>query len=119
MTVMPIWSLGHIKIGPAAHVGARDPVTELVQRRYQGIINGRADDEFGWLSHGDRSTSRPGTRSPDPFPPRDLSADAGSSAAGIQWVSAALYNICAYYFNPQHCYGVPAAHAAGSPEWSA
>jgi branched-chain amino acid aminotransferase len=51
--VMPIRSLDHIKIGPAAHVGARGPVTELVQRRYQDIINGRADDEFGWLSYGD------------------------------------------------------------------
>ena len=50
---MWIRSLGHIKIGPAAHVGARGPVTELVQRWCQDIINGRADDEFGWLSYGD------------------------------------------------------------------
>jgi len=44
--VMPIRSLDHIVIGD----GTRGPVTEAIQRRYQDIINGRAEDVFGWMS---------------------------------------------------------------------
>lgn len=44
--VMPIRSLDRITIGN----GARGPVTEFLQKRYQDIINGRAPDKYGWLS---------------------------------------------------------------------
>ena len=46
--VMPIRSLDRIPIGD----GARGPITERIQTRYQDIINGRADDVFGWMSWG-------------------------------------------------------------------
>jgi hypothetical protein len=48
---MPIRSLDKISIGSTASdgSGARGPITEVIQRRYQDIINGRAEDEFGWL----------------------------------------------------------------------
>ena len=50
--VMPIRSLDKIRIGMAEDGGSsRGPITETIQRRYQDIINGRADDKFGWLSH--------------------------------------------------------------------
>ena len=44
--VMPIRSLDHIVIGD----GKRGPFTERIQARYQEIINGRADDVYGWMS---------------------------------------------------------------------
>jgi len=44
--VMPIRSLDRITIGD----GARGPITELLQGRYQDIVNGHAEDVFGWLS---------------------------------------------------------------------
>lgn len=44
--VMPIRSLDRITIGD----GARGPVTERLQARYQDIINGRAEDVHGWMS---------------------------------------------------------------------
>jgi len=44
--VMPIRSLDHIPIGE----GGRGPVTEHIQRRYQDIINGRAEDVFRWMT---------------------------------------------------------------------
>ena len=47
--VMPIRSLDRITICE----GTRGPVTERLQRRYQDIINGRAEDVFGWLSTRD------------------------------------------------------------------
>ena len=53
--VCPIRSLDKIAIGPpgskAGSGSARGPITEIIQRRYQDIINGRAEDEFGWLSY--------------------------------------------------------------------
>lgn len=54
--VMPIRSLDKIRIGKDLHSeghsgSSRGPITETIQRRYQNIINGRADDEFGWLSY--------------------------------------------------------------------
>ena len=44
--VMPIRSLDRVPIG----AGGRGPVTERLQRRYQDIINGRAEDVFGWMA---------------------------------------------------------------------
>ena len=44
--VMPIRSLDRITVGN----GARGPITQHLQGRYQDIINGRAEDVFGWLS---------------------------------------------------------------------
>ena len=46
--VMPIRSLDRIPIGD----GKRGPITERIQTRYQDIINGRADDVYGWMSWG-------------------------------------------------------------------
>ena len=46
--VMPIRSLDKILIGQD---GARGPITETLQRLYQDIINGRAEDQFGWMSY--------------------------------------------------------------------
>ena len=45
--VMPIRSLDHITIAD----GKRGPVTEHIQTRYQDIINGRAEDAYGWMSY--------------------------------------------------------------------
>ena len=44
--VMPIRSLDRITIGD----GVRGPITEKIQRRYQDIVHGRAEDVYGWLS---------------------------------------------------------------------
>ena len=44
--VMPIRSLDHIVIGD----GHRGPITQRIQKRYQDIINGRAEDAYGWMS---------------------------------------------------------------------
>lgn len=52
--VMPIRSLDKIRIGTAGAEDtntSRGPITETIQRRYQDIINGRADDQFGWLTY--------------------------------------------------------------------
>jgi branched-chain amino acid aminotransferase len=46
--VCPIRSLDRIAIGD----GTRGPVTAALQARYQDIVRGKAEDEFGWLSHG-------------------------------------------------------------------
>ena len=46
--VMPIRSLDKILIGQD---GTRGPITEKLQGLYQGIINGRAEDQFGWMSY--------------------------------------------------------------------
>mmetsp|Transcript_59017 Transcript_59017/g.175586 ORF Transcript_59017/g.175586 Transcript_59017/m.175586 type:complete len:330 (-) Transcript_59017:80-1069(-) len=46
--VMPIRSLDHITIGE----GGRGPITALLQKRYQDVIHGRAEDRHGWLSWG-------------------------------------------------------------------
>ena len=48
--VMPIRSLDKIKIGREG--GRRGPITEHLQRRYQDIINGRAEDKYGWMTYG-------------------------------------------------------------------
>lgn len=47
--VMPIRSLDRIIIGD----GQRGPITEHIQRRYQDVINGRADDVHGWMTWRD------------------------------------------------------------------
>ena len=46
--VMPIRSLDKISIGAN---GTRGAITEAVQKRYQDTINGRCEDEFGWLTY--------------------------------------------------------------------
>ena len=50
---MPIRSLDKIRIGAGtdASGSSRGPITEIIQRRYQDIVNGRQFDEFGWLSY--------------------------------------------------------------------
>lgn len=45
--VMPIRSLDKITIGD----GARGPITGMIQRAYQDIVHGRAEDVHGWLAH--------------------------------------------------------------------
>lgn len=43
--ITPIRSVDHIPIGS----GARGAITERLQRRFFDLVNGRADDAFGWL----------------------------------------------------------------------
>ncbi|HSJ26154.1 MAG TPA: branched-chain amino acid transaminase [Longimicrobiales bacterium] len=45
--ITPIRSIDRVTIG----VGARGPVTEQIQQRFLDIVNGRADDSHGWLTH--------------------------------------------------------------------
>ena len=49
--IMPIRSLDKILIGSNSNKGVRGPVTEVIQKKYQDIINGRCEDEFSWLSY--------------------------------------------------------------------
>jgi branched-chain amino acid aminotransferase len=44
--VSPIRSIDRIKIGS----GMRGPITEKIQRRFFDIIEGKADDPYGWLT---------------------------------------------------------------------
>ena len=44
--VTPIRSVDHIPVGP----GHRGPITERIQRRFFDIVNGRVEDELGWLT---------------------------------------------------------------------
>jgi branched-chain amino acid aminotransferase len=44
--VTPIRSVDRIKIG----AGKRGPITERIQKRFFEIVEGRAKDEFGWLT---------------------------------------------------------------------
>lgn len=48
--VMPIRSLDRITIGSGASAGGRGPITELLQKQYQDIIHGRAEDVHGWMA---------------------------------------------------------------------
>jgi branched-chain amino acid aminotransferase len=43
--VTPIRSVDRIPVG----AGRRGPITERIQRRFFDVVQGRADDEFGWL----------------------------------------------------------------------
>jgi branched-chain amino acid aminotransferase len=51
---MPIRSLDKILIGHGETVGKRGPITKLLQAQYQDIINGRAEDVYGWMSWRER-----------------------------------------------------------------
>ena len=43
--ITPIRSVDKIKVGP----GKRGPVTELLQDKFFGILEGRMEDKYGWL----------------------------------------------------------------------
>ena len=45
--ITPIRTVDHIQVGK----GRRGPVTELLQDQFFGILEGRVEDEFGWLEH--------------------------------------------------------------------
>jgi branched-chain amino acid aminotransferase len=45
--VSPIKSIDRIPIGE----GRRGPITEKLQRRFFDIIEGKADDKYGWLTY--------------------------------------------------------------------
>jgi branched-chain amino acid aminotransferase len=45
--ITPIRSIDRIVVG----AGARGPVTERIQQRFLDIVNGRAPDTHGWLTH--------------------------------------------------------------------
>jgi branched-chain amino acid aminotransferase len=53
--ITPVRSVDKIKVG----AGRRGPVTEAIQRRFLGIINGDSPDTHGWLTFLDDSRSRP------------------------------------------------------------
>ena len=44
--VTPIRSVDRIQIGE----GRRGPITERIQQRFFEIVQGKAKDEFGWLT---------------------------------------------------------------------
>jgi branched-chain amino acid aminotransferase len=44
--VTPIRSIDKIKIGP----GRRGPITERLQKEFFAIVEGRAQDRYGWLA---------------------------------------------------------------------
>jgi branched-chain amino acid aminotransferase len=44
--VTPVRSVDHIKIG----IGKRGPITGDIQRKFFAIVEGKAKDEFGWLT---------------------------------------------------------------------
>lgn len=54
--ITPIRSVDRIVVGK----GKPGPVTQRLQERYLSIVEGRAEDKFGWLTHCDQpvSTSR-------------------------------------------------------------
>jgi branched-chain amino acid aminotransferase len=53
--ITPVRSVDKIKIG----AGRRGPVTEAIQRRFLGIINGDSPDTHGWLTLVHGAASRP------------------------------------------------------------
>jgi branched-chain amino acid aminotransferase len=44
--VTPVRSVDRIPVGS----GHRGPITEKIQKRYFDIVDGKAKDEFGWLT---------------------------------------------------------------------
>jgi branched-chain amino acid aminotransferase len=52
--ITPVRSVDKIKIGS----GRRGAVTEMIQRRFLGIINGDSPDTYGWLTFLDDARSR-------------------------------------------------------------
>lgn len=59
--VTPVRSVDKITIGR----GRRGPITEQVQRRFLDVVNGRADDTHGWLTHV-RDHAKNGSRGAKP-----------------------------------------------------
>ena len=53
--ITPVRSVDKIKVG----MGRRGPVTEAIQRRFIGIINGDSPDTYGWLTFLDDARSKP------------------------------------------------------------
>jgi branched-chain amino acid aminotransferase len=53
--ITPVRSVDKIKVGD----GRRGPVTEAIQSRFLGIINGDHPDTHGWLTFLDAARSRP------------------------------------------------------------
>ena len=50
--ITPVRSVDKIVVG----AGHRGPVTEAIQRRFLGVINGESPDTHGWLTYLDRAT---------------------------------------------------------------
>ena len=53
--ITPVRSVDRIKVGS----GRRGPITEAIQRRFLGIINGEAPDTHGWLTYVNRAETAP------------------------------------------------------------
>jgi branched-chain amino acid aminotransferase len=53
--ITPVRSVDKIKVGN----GRRGPITEAIQRRFLGVINGDSPDTHGWLTFLDQAGSRP------------------------------------------------------------
>jgi len=53
--ITPVRSVDKIKIG----AGRRGPITEAIQRRFLGVINGDSPDTHGWLTYLNATQSRP------------------------------------------------------------
>src|SRR4029079_16480177 len=53
--ITPVRSVDKIVVGS----GRRGPITEAIQRRFRGIINGDSPDTNGWLTYLDEARSRP------------------------------------------------------------
>jgi branched-chain amino acid aminotransferase len=51
--ITPIRSIDKIRIG----AGRRGPVTDAIQRRFMGIVNGDSPDTHGWLTFIDRANA--------------------------------------------------------------
>jgi branched-subunit amino acid aminotransferase/4-amino-4-deoxychorismate lyase len=53
--ITPVRSVDKIKVG----IGRRGPVTEAIQRRFLGIVNGEAPDTHRWLTFVDNAGAAP------------------------------------------------------------
>jgi branched-chain amino acid aminotransferase len=53
--ITPVRSVDKIKVGN----GRRGPITEAIQRRFLGMINGDSPDTYNWLTFVDGTRSRP------------------------------------------------------------
>jgi branched-chain amino acid aminotransferase len=53
--ITPVRSVDKIKVGQ----GRRGSVTEAIQRRFLGVINGDSPDTHGWLTYLDQAASKP------------------------------------------------------------
>jgi branched-chain amino acid aminotransferase len=53
--ITPVRSVDRIKVG----AGRRGPITEAIQKRFLGIINGDAPDTHGWLTFVNLATETP------------------------------------------------------------